>query len=100
MNNRFDIPADQPPTPPPDSTDLADSTLLPDRAEFLEPDSATALPSPAATPRDVENDSGTEIEAPSISDWEPTSDTDPIGGVDGRSESEVRCLSQNCYTMA
>jgi hypothetical protein len=73
---------------------MADSAVLPaeDHATFLDPKDAaiTALPSPAATPRDVEDDSGTEIEAPSISDWEPTSDTDPIGGLDGYSESEVR----------
>jgi hypothetical protein len=90
MNNRFDIPADLPPTPPPDTlADSIDFSIMPSRATLFDPDGPTALPSPAATPKDMENDSGTEIEAPSISDWEPTSDTDGAGGLDGCSESEV-----------
>jgi hypothetical protein len=91
MNNRFDIPAELPPTPPHDGlADSIDFSALPSRAAFLDSDAHTALPSPAASPKDIENDSGTEIDAPSISDWEPTSDTDGVGGFDGCSESEVR----------
>jgi hypothetical protein len=75
MNNRFNIPAELPLTPPPEQAIYSEKEDL-DESMYLEPDSQTALPSPVASPRDVENDSGTEIEAPSISDWEPTSDSE------------------------
>jgi hypothetical protein len=93
MNNRFDIPSSLPPTPPPDA--MTDSiNELPAKSDenhaFLDSDAQrTALPSPAASPRDVDNDSGTEIDAPSISDWEPTSDVDHLSNLDAASDTEV-----------
>jgi hypothetical protein len=75
MNNRFNIPAGGSLTPPPEKDTFLENEDL-SESMYLEPDSQTALPSPVASPRDVENDSGTEMEAPSISDWEPTSDSE------------------------
>jgi hypothetical protein len=93
MNNRFDIPAINPPTPPPDTTSSIDDVPI-TLSTFLEAP-ATAIPSPAATPKDVgdDMDSGTEVEAPSISDWEPTSENGEGNGWDGPSEREVCGLS-------
>jgi hypothetical protein len=75
MNNRYNIPAELPLTPPPEKAPFLEDEDL-SESMYLEPDSQTALPSPVASPKDMENDSGTEIEAPSISDWEPTSDSE------------------------
>jgi len=76
MNNRFNIPA-TPITPPPEASTFSKNEDL-NESLYLEPNSQTALPSPVASPRDAGNDSGTEIEAPSISDWEPTSDSEIV----------------------
>lgn len=108
MNNRFDIPISLPPsTPPPDLEEVEspstpietpkdkDQPIQPEQSLFSDaPDARTTFPeSPAATPRDLKvYDSGTEIDAPSISDWEPSSDNDgsAAAGYDGFSEAEVR----------
>jgi len=94
MNNRFPIPSQaiNPLTPPPEKHDehgeqhdeqyqhREPKEETTGDSMYLEPDSHTALPSPAGTPRDIdyEHDSGTEMEAPSISDWEPTSDSEVL----------------------
>ncbi|KAF2675321.1 hypothetical protein BT63DRAFT_462743 [Microthyrium microscopicum] len=88
-NNRFDIPTELPPTPPPEHIEPA-MTSVPD-AEIQR----TALPSPAASPRDhqqYEDDSGTEIDAPSVSDWAP-SESERHSNYDACSDSDFQAGS-------
>ena len=94
MNNRFDVPSDLPPSPPPEPHfEGANQDSIPvkhDKDDYLDPESATALPSPAHTPRELDEESGTELEAPSVSDWEPE---DRMSQADHQSEPEVKYMN-------